>query len=87
MMGTTADKLFLFAPDGWSYCGGATLICAATLEKAMAYGNQGGNEIAEGGKFVATEAEQGDDRWLFIEVFQLAQPRATGIVFSEANYA
>jgi len=80
-----ADLLFLFAPLNWSWCGGATLICAPSLDEAIAIGNVGGNEIAEGGTFVAGDV--GEDCWGFVEVFQLATPRCTGVIFSDANYA
>ena len=96
-----ADRLYLFSPaPGWTYCGGATIICAESLDDAIFIGNQLKDEkdrhgsdaycIAEtsshGGGFIK-EGDGGTNTWLFVEEFILAAPRPVGLVFTEANYA
>ncbi len=84
-----SNKLFLFAPSlGWKYCGGATIICADSLEEAIQIGNEEERTkhvISTGGKF--TNDGNGCDIWRFVEEFLLQELRDVGVVFSDANYA
>lgn len=102
MAAETAEWLFLFKPaNAWAYCGGATIICAALLEDAIVLGNALKNEMAEDGKYSANRVAEtrhtdrgfvasgggGVGVWVFVEAFHLAESRAVGLVFTDANYA
>lgn len=86
-----ADKLYLFKPSkGWEYCGGATIICAASLEDALEMGNR----LAAEGQIAEicphekdVFAEDDSKLWAFVEEFTLKEPRPVGLVFTDANYA
>lgn len=85
-------RLYLFSPSQkWSYCGGATLIVADSLQEALSFGNAAKEwEIAETDKpkFVVTEDEGlGINYWVFRDVFELAIAENKGIIFTNANYA
>lgn len=81
-----SNRLFLFQPcKEWEYCGGAALICAASLEDAIRIGNEFSHLISEGGTF--HEEGGGLMEWSFVREFLLRDPMDVGIVFSDANYA
>ena len=96
-----ADRLYLFTPSsGWSYCGGATIICASSLEEAIRLGNELKNSTDDAGDDLSLIAETssrdsgffaegrgGVGHWIFVEEFVLAAPRPVGLVFTDANYA
>ena len=96
-----ANRLYLFAPAyGWVYCGGATIICAETLDDAVSLGNALKDEkspdtgkdlhlipeTTSAGEFIK-EGEGKTGSWIFVEEFELAAPRRVGLVFAIANYA
>lgn len=95
-----ANRLYLFRPsDGWTYCGGATLLCAASLDEAIMLGNQLKDErdangrcdrIAETDHYDVGFIREGRGQtgaWVFVEEFVLLHPRPVGLVFTDANYA
>ena len=95
-----ANKIFVFSPSaGWQHCGGATIICANSLEEAIAVGNREYREqeerhrnndysrsvLSERGEF--TQDGNGIRIWVLDRSFTLAEPEEVGVLFSDANYA
>jgi len=97
-MSDQADRLFVFEPCNWTYCGGMTLICARSLEDAVRIGNEAVAEdnrrrleagyhlkVSEAGTFSMTD--DCGHSWVCAHEIVLKEPRAVGVVASNANYA
>ena len=95
-----ANKLYLFSPKNWPYCGGAVIICAPNLKAAIVLGNGLKNSKAPDGGEVSLIPETdptdpgfsksgagGSGCWVFVDEFILAKPMPVGLVFADANYA
>lgn len=95
-----SNRLFLFKPSkGWSYCGGATILCAESLDDAIVLGNELKSEktsdghdayrIAETSSYSPGFAREGEQYclWVFVEEFVLVEFRPVGLVFTNANHA